>query len=207
MIASDAGAASGAEVAAGRDALSALVTGASRGIGHGIARHLASQGWSLTVNARDRDRLRNVADELTQLGATVTTVDGDMAEEATLDAAVAAHAQAYGSINALVLAAGVGTAGPIDGYPARRLDKQFAVNFRAPFVLVARSLPLLRAGAAADPDRGGRIIALSSIEGTYPEPGLAAYGASKAALISLMKSVNAEEALTASPPRRSRRVT
>lgn len=80
-----------------------------------------------------------------------------------------AHASAYGSINALVLAAGVGSAAPIAGYPMRRFDKQFAVNIRAPFGLVGQALPLLRAGATALPDRGGRIIALSSMEGLYPE--------------------------------------
>jgi NAD(P)-dependent dehydrogenase (short-subunit alcohol dehydrogenase family) len=173
-----------------------LITGASRGIGHGIACHLAAKGWDLTINARRADQLIQVRDQLTDLnpsGASVQTVPGDMADETTLDTAVGAHAEAFGSMNALVLAAGVGTAGPIVGYRLHRLDKQFAVNLRAPFGLASRAIPLLRAGAQADPERGGRIIALASMEGVYPESGLAAYGASKAALISLVASINSEE--------------
>jgi 3-oxoacyl-[acyl-carrier protein] reductase len=171
---------------------SALITGASRGIGLGIARQLASQGWSLTINARSAERLDPVTAELVALGGDVHSFAGDMADEQSLSALVDDHGATYGTMNALILAAGVGSAAPLDGYPMSRLDKQLAVNVRAPFVLVSKSLPLLRAGAQLDPARGGRIIALTSIEGVYPEPGLSAYGLSKAALMSLMRSVNIE---------------
>ncbi|WNI19015.1 SDR family NAD(P)-dependent oxidoreductase [Actinacidiphila sp. ITFR-21] len=173
---------------------SALITGGSRGIGLGVASALAARGWGLTLCARDPARLAAAGAELRSLGGRVESVAGDAADEACLAAAVDRHEAAYGSMNALVLAAGVGSAGPLAGYPVRRIDKQFAVNVRAPFVLVGRALPLLRAGARDDPARGGRIVALTSIEGVHPEPGLAVYGASKAALISLVRSVNAEEA-------------
>lgn len=172
---------------------SALITGASRGIGHGVAGLLAARGWALTITARDADRLNMVRAELEDLGGTVDAVAGDVADEAALDAVVEHHAHAHRRLNALVLAAGVGSAGPIDGYPLRRFDKQIAVNLRGPFALVGRALPLLRAGAAADPQRGGRIVALSSVEGVYPESGLSAYAAGKAGLISLVRSVNLEE--------------
>jgi 3-oxoacyl-[acyl-carrier protein] reductase len=172
---------------------SALITGASRGIGHGITRHLAAQGWDLTITARSADQLAQVREELSGTGATIQPMPGDIADLATLDAVVSAHAAAFGSMNALVLAAGVGAAGPIDGYPLRLFDKQFAVNVRAPFGLVAQALPLLRAGAQANPERGGRVIAMTSLEGVHPEAGLSAYGASKAALISLITSINNEE--------------
>lgn len=59
-------------------------------------------------------------------------------------------------------------------------------------MLVQALLPVLRATAAECPEQGAKIIALSSITGVYPESGLAAYGASKAALIALCKSVNVE---------------
>jgi 3-oxoacyl-[acyl-carrier protein] reductase len=173
---------------------SALITGASRGIGLGIAVRLAAMGWDLTLTARGADRLAEIRDELGATGVTVQLVPGDVADDATLAAAVDTHAEAFTSMNALVLAAGVGSAGPVDGYPLRRLDKQLAVNFRAPFGLVSRALPLLRAGAKADPAHGGKVIALTSLEGLHPEAGLAAYGATKAALISLVSSINNEEA-------------
>lgn len=172
---------------------SALITGASRGIGHGIARHLAAQGWALTINARDAERLEQTAIELEELGAVVQAVNGDLAHDEAVKAAVDRHDSSYHAMNALVLAAGVGSAGRIDGYSIRRFDKQFDVNVRAPFQLVSRALPLLRAGAQADPIRGGRIVALTSIEGVHPGDGLAVYGASKAALISLVRSINLEQ--------------
>lgn len=173
----------------------ALVSGASRGIGLGIATHLAEQGWSLTLTARNADALDKVAGALRDRGAVSVQVHaGDMAHDDTIDSAVRAHESAYGYMNALVIAAGVGSAGPLAGYPMRRYDKQFTVNVRAPFALISQALPLLRAGALALPDRGGRIVALSSIEGVYPEERLSAYSSSKAALIALTQSVNAEEA-------------
>jgi 3-oxoacyl-[acyl-carrier protein] reductase len=171
----------------------AVVTGASRGIGHGIARQLASDGWSLTINGRDPEQLAAVAAELEDLGASVRTVAGDVADDATVEKMIEVHGSAHDFMSALVLAAGVGSAGPVADYPMRRFDKQFAVNIRGPFALISKALPLLRAAGLAAPDHGGRILAITSIEGIYPESGLAAYSASKAALMSLVRSVNAEE--------------
>jgi 3-oxoacyl-[acyl-carrier protein] reductase len=171
----------------------ALITGASRGIGHGVAQLLATRGWALTINARDADRLNTVKQELEGLGATVQAFAGDTADDNVLNGLIEHHERASGHLNALILAAGVGSAGPIEGYPLRRLDKQFAVNVRAPFALVGRAIPLLRTGAAIDPYYGGRIVALASVEGVYPETGLSVYGAAKAALISLVRSINVEE--------------
>ncbi|MBL7252991.1 SDR family oxidoreductase [Paractinoplanes lichenicola] len=159
---------------------SALITGASRGIGRGIALALASQSWALTLVAR---KPAEVASEALEAGAaSVETIAADLAapgaaEELTLPS----------RLDALVLSAGVGSAAPIDGYPMARFDKQFALNTRTPFVLVSRALPLLRA------DGGGRVIALASIGGVYAEPNLSAYGASKAALLALVRGLNAEE--------------
>jgi 3-oxoacyl-[acyl-carrier protein] reductase len=172
---------------------SALVTGASRGIGQAITLHLARRGWALTLVARDADRLTEVRDEAASLGGDVQVVAADLAREGAVREVVSSHQAGYGSLNALVLAAGVGSAGPVAGYPMHRFDKQIAVNTRAPFEMIGTALPLLREGARSRPERGGRIIALASIEGLFPDAGLAAYAASKAALLSLVASVNLEE--------------
>jgi 3-oxoacyl-[acyl-carrier protein] reductase len=116
-----------------------------------------------------------------------------MADDSTIASVVVQHEAVYGGLSALVLAAGVGSAGEILGYPMTRFDKQFAVNIRAPYALVSQTLPLMRRSANLAPGGRSRVIAITSIDGVYPEPGMAAYGASKAALISLVQSINTEE--------------
>ncbi|MFD4181525.1 SDR family NAD(P)-dependent oxidoreductase [Rhodococcus sp. NPDC058514] len=172
----------------------ALVTGASRGIGLGIANRLARSGYSLTITARDAERLDAVERDLRAAGAAeVVSIAGDMADESDIARVTEAHADRFGSMTALILNAGVGTVGEIGDFPLRRFDKTVAVNLRAPFQLLQQSLPLLRAGAAANPGRGAKVVALASITGVYAERGLAVYGATKAALISLAATLNAEE--------------
>lgn len=172
----------------------AVVTGASRGIGLGIARHLARHGYDLIISSRSENALDEVAQDLRHDGAAVRCLPGDMANESDVGALVAAAEEQGPTLDALVLAAGVGTAHSLDGYPAHRYDKQVSVNLRAPFLLLAGCLPLLRSAASARPDTGSKVIALASIGGVYPEPGLAAYGAAKAGLVALCQSVNVEEA-------------
>ncbi|MGV9482725.1 SDR family NAD(P)-dependent oxidoreductase, partial [Gordonia aichiensis] len=173
---------------------SALITGASRGIGLGIANRLAQQGYSLTITARDADRLNAVATDLRALGAPeVVAVAADMADEDGIARLLAEHADRYATLAALILNAGVGTAGALADSSMKRFDKTVAVNVRAPLQLVQGALPMLRAAAAADPAHGAKVVALSSITGVYAEAGLAVYGAAKAAMISLLATLNAEE--------------
>jgi 3-oxoacyl-[acyl-carrier protein] reductase len=172
---------------------SALVTGASRGIGRAIAERLATGGFDLTLSGRRLEPLREVASTLAAAGIKTATVPADMADEAAVRGLAHAHATQFGDMNLLVLCAGFGASGAIDGYPIRRFDQQVQVNMRAPLVLIQQSLPALRRAAASYPERGARIVALASLTALAPEPGLAAYAATKAALISLCQSVNAEE--------------
>ena len=172
---------------------SALVTGASRGIGLGIATRLAEQGYDLTITSRRQERLDEVASRLLALGAHgVEQIAAEISNEDEIARVIDAHSARFGGMSALVLAAGVGSAGPIADYPLSRWDRQFAVNVRSAFFVIRQALPMLRKSAQDDPC-GARIIALGSIGGVYAEPNLAAYGAAKAALVSLCHSVNAEE--------------
>jgi len=116
-----------------------------------------------------------------------------MSSEDDIRALARAHAGRFGSLDLLVLSAGTGTSGRIADYPMRRFDRQMTVNVRAPFALVQECLPALRRAAAARPAHGSRVTAIASMAGIASEPGLAAYGAAKAALISLCQSINAEE--------------
>jgi 3-oxoacyl-[acyl-carrier protein] reductase len=172
----------------------AIVTGASRGIGLGIAGELAAKGFGLTIAARDKARLEEAARVLRDLGAAeIVVCPGDLADPDQPTRLAAEHQVAFGAVDCLVLNAGVGTAGPIVDLPAHRFDKIVAVNLRAPHALLQAALPGLRTAAAKHPDHGVRITALSSITGVYAERGLAVYGATKAALIALVASINAEE--------------
>ncbi|MDV3125914.1 SDR family oxidoreductase [Mycobacterium sp. 21AC1] len=174
---------------------SALITGASRGIGLQIAKQLATHRMGLTISSRTESDLDAVAPMLRELGApTVTVAAVDMTDVDALPHLVTRHRQAHEDLSALIVNAGVGTAGPVAAYPPARMDKALTVNFRAPFALVQAALPLLRESAARNEVLGAKIIVLASITGVYAERGLAAYGASKAAVLSLVEALNAEEA-------------
>lgn len=175
-------------------ARTALVTGASRGIGLAVSTMLAQEGFGLTIGARDPHRLKEVARDLERAGAArVVTCAGDMADERHLAELSATHREIFETMNLLVLSAGVGTAGRVDSYPITRLDKMISVNVRAPLLIVQNCLPMLREAASRDPSRGARVVAMASLTGVFAEAGLAAYGATKAALISLIDTVNVEE--------------
>jgi NAD(P)-dependent dehydrogenase (short-subunit alcohol dehydrogenase family) len=170
-----------------------LVTGATGGIGRAIAGRLAAAGYRLTLSGRDKVALGKLAAGLAGEGAEVQLVPADMGREEDVRALARGHADRFGSLDLLVLSAGTGTSGRIADYPMRRFDRQLTVNVRAPFALVQECLPALRRAAAARPAQGSRVAAIASMAGIVSEPGLAAYGAAKAALISLCQSVNAEE--------------
>jgi NAD(P)-dependent dehydrogenase (short-subunit alcohol dehydrogenase family) len=166
------------------------VTGASRGIGKAIAARFAEDGFDLTITARTQTALDSVASSLS--GVDVLAIAGDMASDDDIDRIIEGHLERFGRLDALVVNAGTGTIATIESTSPSRFDKQFAVNLRAPFHLIARCLPALRRTAAAHPDRGAKVIAIASVTGLASEPGMSVYAATKAALISLCESVNVE---------------
>lgn len=173
----------------------ALVTGASRGIGEEIARRLAAAGHDLTISARNRDPLEALAGELhSQHGVHVEIATADMSSEEDVRQLAATHLAAHARLDVLVLNAGMGAIGAFADYPVRRLDKMFTINVRSAYVLVQQLLPaMLEAGRTSA--HGGKVIAIASTTGIVGEPLNSAYGATKAALISLCETLDTEHAL------------
>lgn len=172
----------------------ALVTGASRGIGRGVALSLARQGFGLTITSRSPDDLDELSQDLISAGAgDVAHLAVDIADRESLPSLVDLHKGRFGSMDALVLNAGVGSAGDVSSYRIDRLEKTVQVNFTSAMLLIQYAIPLLREGAVLHPKQGAKIVGLSSITGVYAEAGLAVYGATKAALLSLIETVNLEE--------------
>jgi NAD(P)-dependent dehydrogenase (short-subunit alcohol dehydrogenase family) len=161
---------------------SALVTGGSSGIGLAIARALREDGYELTLVARRPEPLQEAAEELGALAVPANLGDADECVRA-----VAAHVERHGGMDVLVNCAGIGIGGSFADQDTKRIALQLDVNLRATLVVTRESLPHLRATR-------GRIVSLASIAGTIPTPGLAVYGATKAALIAWTSSLNREEA-------------
>jgi 3-oxoacyl-[acyl-carrier protein] reductase len=161
---------------------SALITGGSSGIGLAIARMLRDEGYALTLAGRKLDRLEAARD-----GLDAAIVVADVSSEDDCSRLVDEHVATHGGMDVLVNSAGVGIAGTLADTTAKAWDVQQAVNLRGAFLVTQAALPHLRATR-------GYVINLASIAGTLPTPGLGAYGASKAALIALTRTLDREEA-------------
>jgi NAD(P)-dependent dehydrogenase (short-subunit alcohol dehydrogenase family) len=158
----------------------ALVTGGSSGIGLAIARMLRDEGFELTLVSRRPERVEAAAAEL---GAAAVAANVAEAEECAR--IVAEHRDRFGSLDMLVNSAGVGIGGRVEELAVKQLDLQLDVNLRGLFLVTQAAIPLLR-------ESSGWIVNLASISGTLPTPGLATYGATKAAVIALTRSLNEE---------------
>ena len=173
---------------------SAIVTGASRGIGFEIARRLAEEGYHLTVAGRRPDGLIQAGDTIrAATGVDVHPVVANLAKEADVADVVSTHAEHFDGLDLLVLNAGVGAEGKIADLSTKHYDLVLNVNLRSQFLLIQQAIPLLRKAGAAHPQHGARIVALASMTGVAAEPMLSAYGASKAGLISLCETLSLEE--------------
>jgi NAD(P)-dependent dehydrogenase (short-subunit alcohol dehydrogenase family) len=157
-----------------------LITGGSSGIGLAIARALRDDGFELTLAARTPEKLEAAAAELGANAVIANVADDDECERLVRE-----HAERFGRLDVLVNSAGVGLGGPTEHLSTKKWDLQLDVNLRGTFVVTRAAIPLLR-------ESHGLVVNLASIAGTVPVPGLAAYGASKAGVISLTNSMNRE---------------
>jgi 3-oxoacyl-[acyl-carrier protein] reductase len=165
----------------------ALVTGAARGIGRAAALALAGQGYDVVVNySVSEGAARQVAKEVEARGASALAVRADVAEEPAVLAMAQAARDAYGRLDALVNNAGVTVDVPpsdLDALSMSDWDRVFAVNVRGMFQVTRACVPLLREAPRA------AIVNMASIVGLRPGPQPFPYAASKAAVVSLTRTL------------------
>ena len=164
------------------EGLSALVTGATSGIGRAAARELARHGAEVVVHGRDVARGDAVVDTITADGGKARFAAADLSDQAQLDDLV----EQAGNVDILVNNAGIAWFGPTAELDAAAFDELFAANVRAPYFLVAALAPKMAARGS------GSIINVGSQAGHVGMSGIAAYSATKGALAALTRSWAAE---------------
>ena len=164
------------------DGLSALVTGATSGIGKAAAQELGRHGADVVVHGRDAGRGQVVVDAITAEGGNARFVGADLSDPAQLDQLV----EQAGAVDVLVNNAGSSWFGPTDDLDVGTFDQLFTANVRAPYFLVAALAPKMAARGS------GSIINVGSMAGQVGMPGGAAYSATKGALASMTRSWAAE---------------
>ncbi|KGI78781.1 pteridine reductase [Oleiagrimonas soli] len=164
----------------------ALITGAARRIGAGIARRLHAAGYDLLLHYRNSDEaIQALCMELTAAREnSVHAVAADLADAEAAKVLVDAALQRFGRLDALVNNASAFFASPLETTTAAQWDTLFAVNARAPFLLCQAAAPALRA-------THGAIVHLTDLHAARPRPDLLAYAASKAALEALTRGMAA----------------
>lgn len=167
------------------DKRSAIVTGASGGIGSAITRMLLEEGFAVTALGRDEAKLAAIADGPEFIAAT-----GSVTDDGYLDEMVAAHAERFGALDLLVNNAGVSGHRRIGELDAAFVDEQLAVNLRAVIMLTNKCLPLLRRAVAL---RGSaQVVNTASNAGKRGEATLASYSATKAAVVGFTEALHDE---------------
>jgi 3-oxoacyl-[acyl-carrier protein] reductase len=164
----------------------AVVTGASKGIGASIARHLAAEGASVVVNyASSKAGADKVVVEITSAGGKAVAVQADVAKKADVERLFAETKKAYGALDILVNNAGIFEFAPLENVTEEHFHKQFNLNVLG--LILATQEAVKSFGAA-----GGTIINTSSVAGVNPPPGASVYSATKGAVDAITKSLAKE---------------
>jgi meso-butanediol dehydrogenase/(S,S)-butanediol dehydrogenase/diacetyl reductase len=175
----------------------ALVTGAARGIGRGIALALARAGADVAVadlgaggdgwtyRLAGKQELEDTAQELRTLGVRAEPLACDVSDPAQVAALVDATKQSFGQLDVLVNNAGLVIAGAVSDFDEKDWDRIMAVNLRGVFLMSRAAIPLLA-------ETRGAIVNIASIAGKRGYAGMSAYCASKFGVIGLTQSLAAE---------------
>lgn len=164
----------------------ALVTGASSGLGSRFARILSAAGANVVLAARRVERLETLRQELEAAGGRAIATPMDVADEGSTIAAYDAAAAAFGSVDTIIANAGMNCEGAAIDLPMDSFDQVMGVNLRGVYLTVREGARRLIAAGSKERQHG-RIVILSSITATKVDPGLAVYSGSKAAVLQMGK--------------------
>jgi meso-butanediol dehydrogenase/(S,S)-butanediol dehydrogenase/diacetyl reductase len=165
----------------------AVVTGAGRGLGRAIARHLAADGWDLVLGySQSQDAAVGLARELSKDDREVVTVGGDVSDPATA-VALADAAESVGELRVWINNAGVSSLGPLLDTPVDELDRQMRVNLYGTFLGLQEGARRMIANGS-----GGCIVNVASEAGVQAFPLLGAYSATKFAVVGLTQAAAIE---------------
>ena len=164
----------------------AVVTGASKGIGASIAKHLAVEGAAVVVNyASSKAGADKVVAEITGAGGKAVAVQGDVSKKADITRLFAETKKAFGALDVLVNNAGVYEFGPLENVTEEHFHKQFNLN-------VLGLLFTTQEAVKHFTPAGGSVVNISSVVGRHPLPGASVYSATKAAVDAFTKSLARE---------------
>jgi NAD(P)-dependent dehydrogenase (short-subunit alcohol dehydrogenase family) len=168
----------------------AIVTGASSGIGLAIARVLGEEGYGITMAARRPEKLEGAVAGLAADGFDVHAVAANVADESEIEKVVAAHRERYGRLDVLVNNAGVGVGASVGEIVTKRLDMQLDINLRSIVLFYRETLAMLRAAAAEH--HNALVVNTSSISGKRGVGWLSVYSATKHAVVGWTEAMNNE---------------
>jgi 3-oxoacyl-[acyl-carrier protein] reductase len=164
----------------------AVVTGASKGIGAGIAKHLAAEGAAVVVNyAASKAAANNVVAEIAKGGGKAIAIQADMSSKTDVERLLTEARRTLGTLDILVNNAGIYEFAPLESVTEEHFHKQFNVN-------VLGLLLATQAAAKLFGPAGGSVINISSIVSTMPVPNAAVYSATKGAVDAITRSLAAE---------------
>ena len=163
----------------------ALVTGASSGLGARFGRILAGNGAKVALGARRKERLEALASEI---GSQAVAIEMDVIRETDIIAGFDAAEEAFGTVDTVIANAGIDGAGMVNDISEDEIERTLAVNLKGA-ILTARegARRMISAGVT-----NGRIVIIASITAFEPSPGLVAYSASKAGVVQAARSMARE---------------
>jgi NAD(P)-dependent dehydrogenase (short-subunit alcohol dehydrogenase family) len=162
----------------------AVITGAGSGMGKASAKIFAGYGAKLVL--ADVSGAEDATAAEIGGGAGVLARSCDVGDEAAVAALIAEAVSTYGRLDAILNVAGIGEGGPLESFEEAQLDRVFDINFKGVFFGSKHAIRAMKDNG------GGTILNWASLAGIVPAPGAGGYGAIKAAVIQLTKSVAAE---------------